>query len=371
MAIGIPGQPIVETPTGPVATGQSYAQQIAGGMPMEQVIAPGVSYSPAKPGGYTQADLTPPFYNPGLAPVMPSPPTTDISLTIPDQMPYAPPGTTVDDLIPLDNIQDYLEFVPNLGLPSDIPFQDIAANTSFAPDLSSNGNFFVPNKFDLDVEAILQGVDPEKLAEIDLTNIDLPKQDIQYSRPGIDYFPEPRDPFFVSDFFDLPGSTDAPSQVEPTPIGDIRDTYTPEQVAELERKEIERQAREEANIINKYGSRENLQNQIDAALFTNPVIPTKSINDDLGIYDIRVIPGMTVDRPSPQQSIFAPQMPKQPKIPAVLNSPMNFTSLPQTPVMPQIAYTPPVPSPQIEDIVSPIKAGRLRNFKQPGLFSLV
>lgn len=334
MAIGIPGQPIVETPTGPVATGQSYAQQIAGGMPMEQVIAPGVSYSPAKPEGYTQADLTPPFYNPGLAPVMPSPPTTGISLTIPDQMPYAPPGTTVDDLIPLDNIQDYLEFVPNLGLPSDIPFQNIAANTSFAPDLSSDGNFFVPNKFDLDVEAILQGVDPEKLAEIDLTNIDLPKQDIQYSRPGIDYFPEPRDPFFVSDFFDLPGSTDAPSQGEPTPIGDIRDTYTPEQVAE-------------------------------------PVIPTKSINDDLGIYDIRVIPGMTVDRPSPQQSIFAPQMPKQPKIPAVLNSPMNFTSLPQTPVMPQIAYTPPVPSPQIEDIVSPIKAGRLRNFKQPGLFSLV
>ena len=66
---------------------------------------------------------------------------------------------------------------------------------------------------------------------------------------------------------------------EPTPIGDIRDTYTPEQVAELERKEIERQAREEANIINKYGSRENLQNQIDAALFTNPVIPQAPSQD--------------------------------------------------------------------------------------------
>ena len=38
----------------PVATGQSYAQSIAGGMPMEQIIAPGVSYSPEQAGGYTQ-----------------------------------------------------------------------------------------------------------------------------------------------------------------------------------------------------------------------------------------------------------------------------------------------------------------------------
>jgi hypothetical protein len=48
----------------PVATtdptyrsGYDYARSIAGGMPMSQVIAPGVSYSPEQPGGYTQADL--------------------------------------------------------------------------------------------------------------------------------------------------------------------------------------------------------------------------------------------------------------------------------------------------------------------------
>jgi len=39
------------------STGQQYARSIAGGMPMSQVIAPGVSYSPEQPGGYTQADL--------------------------------------------------------------------------------------------------------------------------------------------------------------------------------------------------------------------------------------------------------------------------------------------------------------------------
>ena len=38
-------------------SGYDYARSIAGGMPMSQVIAPGVSYSPEQPGGYTQADL--------------------------------------------------------------------------------------------------------------------------------------------------------------------------------------------------------------------------------------------------------------------------------------------------------------------------
>ena len=40
-------------------SGFDYARSIAGGMPMEQVIAPGVSYSPEQPGGYTQAQLGP------------------------------------------------------------------------------------------------------------------------------------------------------------------------------------------------------------------------------------------------------------------------------------------------------------------------
>jgi hypothetical protein len=38
-------------------SGFDYARSIAGGMPMSQVIAPGVSYSPEQPMGYTQAQL--------------------------------------------------------------------------------------------------------------------------------------------------------------------------------------------------------------------------------------------------------------------------------------------------------------------------
>ena len=49
------------------------AQQIAGGMPMSQVIAPGVSYSPEMAGGYTQKDLD---MIAAPAPVMPIAPTT-------------------------------------------------------------------------------------------------------------------------------------------------------------------------------------------------------------------------------------------------------------------------------------------------------
>ena len=54
-------RPPVVTPTvdPSFASGFNYARSIAGGLPMEQVIAPGVSFSPEQPGGYTQAQLGP------------------------------------------------------------------------------------------------------------------------------------------------------------------------------------------------------------------------------------------------------------------------------------------------------------------------
>ena len=55
-------------------TGFDYARSIAGGIPMEQVIAPGVSYSPEMPGGYTQEQLNTPV---GTTPVEPPPPVQE------------------------------------------------------------------------------------------------------------------------------------------------------------------------------------------------------------------------------------------------------------------------------------------------------
>jgi hypothetical protein len=53
--------PVIQPTTDPTyRSGFDYARSIAGGMPMSQVIAPGVSYSPEQPGGYTQAQLNTP-----------------------------------------------------------------------------------------------------------------------------------------------------------------------------------------------------------------------------------------------------------------------------------------------------------------------
>lgn len=49
-------------------SGFDYARSIAGGIPMSQVIAPGVSYSPEQPMGYTQEQLNTPV---GTTPVEP------------------------------------------------------------------------------------------------------------------------------------------------------------------------------------------------------------------------------------------------------------------------------------------------------------
>ena len=44
---------------GGLLSGQAYAQQIAGGMPFEQVVAPGMSFSPDQPMGYIAEGATP------------------------------------------------------------------------------------------------------------------------------------------------------------------------------------------------------------------------------------------------------------------------------------------------------------------------
>jgi len=153
MAFGI--KP-TQSMAGPVATGQSYAQQIAGGMPMEQVIAPGVSYSPEQAGGYTQKDLD--MIAAGPAPVMPVAPTTGEVATIEDQMPYAPPGVSEPTT--------FMPFLQNLdfsGLPRYEDIRDIRGVEDITPTL-----------FDIDVEEILKDIDTEKFEDIDLTGIDIP-----------------------------------------------------------------------------------------------------------------------------------------------------------------------------------------------------
>lgn len=308
---------------GPVATGQAYAQQIAGGMPMEQVIAPGVSYSPEMAGGYTQKDLD--MIAAGPAPVMPVAPTTGEVATIEDQMPYAPPGVQEPTrFMPFLQNLDFSN-LPRYNLPRYEDIRDIRSYEDIRPTL-----------FDIDVEEILKDIDTEKFEDIDFSNIDIPSvapmmpelPDFNFNTSNI----PTTESFSESPDF-MPGSgigggvaTDKESLIGKTLFGQ---TITPESFA----------------------GRETAKSSFLSAV-PRPDLPIPNISGPFGF----------MNKPTPAPVI--PQVPAQ--------EPMNFTGLPQTPVMPQIAYTPPVPSfvqPQIEDIVSPIRAGSLRNFQQPGLFS--
>ena len=145
---------------GPVATGQAYAQQIAGGViPDSQVIAPGVSYSPEMASGYTQADLD--MIAAGPAPVMPVAPTQGTPLTIEDQMPYAPVGTPMPT--PFMGIPDFVRNLDFSNLPRFEDIQDIRGVENIRPSL-----------FDIDVEEILKDIDTEKFADIDFSGINIP-----------------------------------------------------------------------------------------------------------------------------------------------------------------------------------------------------
>lgn len=200
MAIGIPGQLPGRSMAGPVATGQAYAQQIAGGMPMEQVIAPGVSYSPEQAGGYTQKDLD--MIAAGPAPVMPVAPTTGEVATIEDQMSYAPPG-----------VQEPTKFMPFLqdldfsGLPRYEDIRDIRSVEDIRPTL-----------FDIDVEEILKDIDTEKFEDIDLTGIDIPS--VAPMMPTSPAFQQPITPIMpqVPVMPEVPVMPQVPTFKEPTPF---------------------------------------------------------------------------------------------------------------------------------------------------------
>jgi len=98
-------------------SGFDYARSIAGGMPFEQVVAPGMSFSPDRPMGYTQADLN--FVSSGQVPVMPPAPTIDEPLVMEDQMPFAPPGTkqpTIFDQQPAQEVVNLFEGIDKEAL---------------------------------------------------------------------------------------------------------------------------------------------------------------------------------------------------------------------------------------------------------------
>ncbi len=84
---------------GGLLSGQAYAQQIAGGMPFEQVVAPGMSFSPDQPMGYTAQGATPFQPRPAFFPSVQDPSVgmtgADLGLPMGTGTPM-PAGTTFD-----------------------------------------------------------------------------------------------------------------------------------------------------------------------------------------------------------------------------------------------------------------------------------
>ena len=147
MAIGqIVGQQPAPA-TGPVATGQAYAQQIAGGMPFEQVVAPGLQFSPQAPMGLTQAQLD--LISAGEAPVMPVAPTIGepVAPSIPT-MPFAPVGTPMPTLPFIQRKFDMTE----IGEP-------------FEPDL----DFFLRDIEERELADILEDIEVPSLLDVQPT----------------------------------------------------------------------------------------------------------------------------------------------------------------------------------------------------------
>ena len=127
-------------------SGFDYARSIAGGIPMEQVIAPGVSYSPEQPGGYTQEQLNIPRDVERLTPPPILPPTREF-----DDPRYF--GTGIGGVnIPVDRKQ--------------IPFRNIFGGVQIpdVPPISGLQDIGKLFDFDFDREAI-EKIVQERIAE--------------------------------------------------------------------------------------------------------------------------------------------------------------------------------------------------------------
>ena len=324
---------------GPVATGQAYAQQIAGGViPDSQVIAPGVSYSPEMAGGYTQADLRKKEIYGDFDGVMPVAPTKGTPFAPNEgfvQMPSAPQGVSgptriLPEQTPFMGIPDFIRNLDFSNLPRLEDIQDIRGVENIRPTL-----------FDFDVDEILKNIDTEKFEDIDFSNIDIPS--VAPAMPELPDFSNRGESVATSfmpggdsitDFLANQGvATDRESLIGKTLFGQ---TITPES----------------------FGGEETAKSSFLSAV-PRPDLPIPNISGPFGF----------MNKPTPAPVI--PQVPVQ--------EPMNFTKLPQMPVIPNIPVMPELPvmpQPIVQQPIQPMNFTRLSNlpvsnFVQPSVDEIV
>lgn len=336
----MPSYSIATDPT--YSSGFQYAQSISGGMPMSQVIAPGVSYSPDVPGGYTQADLNVVDLPRDVAPVFSEAPTTgEVFEPSYPTMPDAPTGTPMPE--PLPNF--FGRF----------PIFDPSQNTFAGEDFQIyKPPFELPTQEAQDFVALPEGYSYTP-PEGRMYSSVMPRQGMRYAYGPNGERIEVTDN--RKDFADFSITDESPaftfqdggfvpvSQPIIQPIEDIRSTFTPEIIAEQLKEQQEKEEREMQNIERKFGNIENLQERISNIMSSAPP-------------------------PAP--------VPVAAQNPFVTNLPTNqpvITSLPSInpPVIPSLLATPSIPRPslQIDEIVKPIITGSGRFNIPSNRFSLM
>lgn len=172
-------------------SGFDYARSIAGGMPMSQVIAPGVSYSPEQPMGYTQEQLNIPRDVERLTPPKILPPTRE-----PDDPRYF--GTGIGGVTIFDDKD-----------PKAIPLRDIITGKIIGgpPIDNLQGRGFSVDRENLDRPRI-SGLENRDLMDVDSLITGVPT--------GRDFSVD-REPIPLQDFGYGPGV------LPPLPPMDIRD----------------------------------------------------------------------------------------------------------------------------------------------------
>ena len=145
---------------GGLLSGQAYAQQIAGGMPFEQVVAPGMSFSSDQPMGYLAEGATPFQPRPTFFPSAEDPSVgmtgADLGLPMGAGTPM-PAGTTFEGLLSGRTLTDAQR--EELGLTSDFrgPFGLGAGSGTY------QGPIVEPS--DIDIDELLKDIDVEQAIE--------------------------------------------------------------------------------------------------------------------------------------------------------------------------------------------------------------
>jgi len=199
------------------STGQQYARSIAGGIPMSQVIAPGVSYSPEQPMGYTQADLN---IAAGMTPPPPPPPPVYKEPDDPSFLGTGIGGVTIpggrrDKIPPLRNI------FGDMQPPEQVPPQEFNIGNldieQIRQDIADSGIDFT-NLFGLpqapDLSQFVTKDDLPNGRDFSIENLDLPDFNEFALRKDLPVYQEPN----LSDYAKI---TDLPS----FDIKDYRDDF--------------------------------------------------------------------------------------------------------------------------------------------------